>query len=140
MSSIPDDRERLRAWLRAAARHAAATYWRKERRVAQREAAVLNQANDDGEERIESLVAPDAGDGFVAVELRLWLGDLPERERMVLAGLFIERMREAELAVRMGCDQSTISRIKESALRSLREQFVNGWDAVHKKDASKRLY
>lgn len=139
MSFRPDEPEKFRAWLSSVVRHAAATYWRKERRISQHEAAVLNERNTNGEERVESLVQPGSRDEFAAVELRLWMENLPEQERMVLVGLFIAQMTEAELAKRMGCSQARINQIKKRALKTLREQIVNGGNEAYKNGASKRL-
>lgn len=128
MMSVPDDPIQLRAWLGIVSRHAAATYWRTQRRVDQHEFAVLNDLDENGNERIESVEDAGSKDDFAAVELRAWLSALPEKERFVLTGLLIARMTESELAAQMRCSQSNISQIKMRALKHIRAQIVNDDD------------
>jgi len=86
--SIPDDPIKLRARLGTVSRHAAATYWRRQRRVDQHEFAVLNDLDENRNERIESVEDADSENDFATVEVRVWLAALPEKERFVLTRPF----------------------------------------------------
>jgi len=77
---------------------------------------------------LESLVASDdslAG-ALGASALADWLGELPERERTVLALRFGAELTAGEIAVELDLTEGNVHQISSRALRKLRERARSG--------------
>jgi RNA polymerase sigma-B factor len=100
--------------------------------VAAREAAFsfhalsLDQPADPDQPSSE-IVPMEGGDPFAAVDDAAWLGEalgeLTERERLVLRLRFVDVLTQSDIAERIGVSQMQVSRILRSTLTRLRSRL-----------------
>ncbi|SHK93658.1 sigma-70 family RNA polymerase sigma factor [Alicyclobacillus tolerans] len=109
------------AWIRKIIRHVAAHTRNKYKRWS-REDLILNAANAEGEEFIQTI--PDLLAEHSNREME-WFSGLSEREKTILYGLYWERKNQRELSRQIGIAQTTISHIHRQAIRKLKEQIQN---------------
>ncbi|MDP9729924.1 sigma-70 family RNA polymerase sigma factor (plasmid) [Alicyclobacillus sp. TC] len=115
--------EDIKRFVIAVAKAKSVDYWRRESRYRNHEQLTLNQANEQGEEPIETLPSTDAERDFQEVEMRLVLDTLPEKQKRVMVGLVLEDKTERELAEELKLSQSTVHRLKTKAIQQLQKFF-----------------
>ncbi|MFX4303632.1 RNA polymerase sigma factor [Alicyclobacillus tolerans] len=109
------------AWIRKIIRHVA-VHTRNQYKRWSREDLILNAANVEGEEFIQSI--PDLLADHSNREME-WFSGLSEREKTILYGLYWEGKSQRELSKQIGIAQTTISHIHRQAIRKLKEQIQN---------------
>lgn len=82
---------------------------------------------------LEEVKPVEKGSDWVeSSELRQLVGELPERERVVISGRFYQDLTQEELSRKLGLSQSQVSRLEKSALMRLRTWYL--LDSLHQKE------
>ena len=110
-----------------------ATYWKWAGDVEVRKLVSLDESGGDGfedlalHERIADPRIGDATDSLANEQALRWLREallaLPERDRLVLSLLYVERLTLRDIGATLGVSESRVSQIHARALRRLRERM-----------------
>lgn len=98
----------------------------RRRRRWDRDELILNTrlANENELELIDVVESKDSLDAYDAKELRILIMNLPGIERFVMERLFWYDRTERQVSRSLGTSQQTVSRIKQRALRHLRDEML----------------
>ncbi len=127
---LDDEDAKLAAWILTGLHHEAIRLAKKHKRMNEKELLILDKKMSDLEEEnatelVDYLVARLGKHRGIEEDILLYeiLSQLSSQQRMVITKVMLERHSEREVAQQLGISKQAVNRIKQRAIRRLRDEF-----------------